>query len=330
MDNKTNHYKVSVIIPFYNAHDYIARCVKNLLEQSMDGIEYIFINDGSSDNSIEILNLVLSHYPQRSSQVVLFDNEQNKGVVYCREIGIKRAQGEYIGFCDADDWPSVDLYKKLYRVAKERSADMVWCDFYRAYGNDSKYVCQKVDENPIEYIKAFLCNKVMGVLWNKLFRREILQNDKVKTPPYGMMEDVCLLVQCLLLSKTIAYLPETLYYYYDNPNSLTNIGNRDKIERQQKQIGIKQKFIYDCLDKYGLQSQLKKEIGCNKYFRKMWTLPLVNTWKGCDEWMRIWPEINVSLFFNPYIPIHQKIVSILIIFKLYPLVRKINSKSTCS
>jgi hypothetical protein len=173
------------------------------------------------------------------------------------------------------------------------------------------------------YIRAFLCNRVMGVVWNKLFKSEIIRDERVKTPPYGMMGDVALILQSLLISKNIAYLRKPLYYYCENPNSVTSLGDKHKILRQANQIEKKQQFYFQCFSENGLTKKLSKEIECHKYFLKMWLLPIISNNDDCKKWMQVYPEMNYSLFFNPYISWHQKIISALIELRLYPLIKKL-------
>ena len=105
--------KISVIVPIYNVSAYIERCARSLWEQTLDDIEYIFINDCTPDNSMEILEKVLKDYPQRKSQTRIFKMPTNSRQAAVRRHGIKLAAGEYIIHCDADDWVDTNLYEKM-------------------------------------------------------------------------------------------------------------------------------------------------------------------------------------------------------------------------
>ena len=107
--------KVSVIIPVYNVEKYIEKCARSLFEQTLDDIEYIFIDDCSPDNSMLVLSKVLKSYPKREAQVRIIRNPENKGVAYSRTIGMKAATGEYMIHCDPDDWVDKELYQNMYK-----------------------------------------------------------------------------------------------------------------------------------------------------------------------------------------------------------------------
>ena len=109
--------KVSVIVPIYGVEAYIERCAVSLFEQTLDDIEYIFVNDCTPDESMKILSHVLSRYPHRTDQVVIINQPKNMGAAKAREVGIKAAKGEYIIHCDSDDWVDKDMYFLMYQEA---------------------------------------------------------------------------------------------------------------------------------------------------------------------------------------------------------------------
>ena len=123
-----NSPKVSVIIPVYGVEKYIERCARSLFEQTLEDIEYIFVDDCTPDNSISILRKVLSEYPNREKQVKILHHDKNKGLAKARQTGLKIASGEYIAHCDSDDWVDKDLYKVLYNQAVNLKSDMIAFD----------------------------------------------------------------------------------------------------------------------------------------------------------------------------------------------------------
>ena len=99
--------KVSVIIPVYGVEKYIEKCARSLFEQTLDDIEYLFVDDCTPDKSVDILKHILEEYPHRKSQVVIHRMEQNSGQAVVREWGVKNAKGDFIIHCDSDDWVDV-------------------------------------------------------------------------------------------------------------------------------------------------------------------------------------------------------------------------------
>lgn len=121
--------KVSVIIPVYGVEKYIERCVRSLFEQTLDDIEYLFIDDCTPDRSIDILKQVLEEFPHRKCQVVIHRMKQNSGQAKVREWGMRNATGEYVIHCDSDDWVETDMYRLMYDEAKRIDADIVMCGY---------------------------------------------------------------------------------------------------------------------------------------------------------------------------------------------------------
>ncbi len=104
--------KVSVIIPVYGVEKYIERCARSLFEQTLDDIEYLFIDDCTPDKSIEMLKQVLEDYPHRKPQVVIHRMEQNSGQAAVRKWGMQNAIGDYVIHCDSDDWVELTMYEE--------------------------------------------------------------------------------------------------------------------------------------------------------------------------------------------------------------------------
>lgn len=106
--------KVSVIIPVYGVEKYIERCARSLFEQTLEDMEFIFVDDSTRDNSIDILLEVINEYPQRKNQIKILTHEVNKGLPAARQTGIKAAKGDYIAHCDSDDWVTPNAYQEMY------------------------------------------------------------------------------------------------------------------------------------------------------------------------------------------------------------------------
>ena len=130
-------YKLSVIIPIYNTAPFIERCVESLMLQTINQIEYIFINDASTDNSLFVLQNILNKYPNRHSKII--NLEHNSGISNARSIGLENYTGEYITHCDSDDWIEPEMYKTLCQLATKNDADIVTCNFTHEYKSYSKY-----------------------------------------------------------------------------------------------------------------------------------------------------------------------------------------------
>lgn len=122
---------VSIIVPIYNGELYIKKCIESLLEQTLQNIEIILIDDGSTDNSKEIIDSY-SKLDKRIKSIF----QKNSGPSTARNIGIKNATGEYITFVDADDWVNKETYSELYDRASENNVDVAFCALYYEYPDD--------------------------------------------------------------------------------------------------------------------------------------------------------------------------------------------------
>ena len=125
--------KISIIVPVYNVEEYIGTCLKSLVEQTLEDIEIICINDGSTDNSIRIIQ----YFMQNDFRIKLI-NTSNNGQGIARNIGIQNAKGEYIAFVDPDDWVDNDMYLKMYNQAQLLNSDIVICNYIRWFEDSKK------------------------------------------------------------------------------------------------------------------------------------------------------------------------------------------------
>lgn len=160
-------YKVSVIIPVYNVGRYIEKCARSLFEQSLDDIEYIFVDDCSPDNSLSIVKFVSEDYPKRKNNIKYLVHDKNRGLTTTRNTGLAVATGEFIAHCDSDDWVDVAMYEKLYNHAVEENADVCFSNFNFVYGNRSEtYECTSVYVDKISKQKKLLSFRINSKVEN--------------------------------------------------------------------------------------------------------------------------------------------------------------------
>lgn len=235
--------KVSIIIPVYNVEKYIERCVRTLFAQTLDELEYIFVDDCSPDKSIEVMLRVLELYPARKSQVKLIRHESNQGVSQSRQDGVDAATGEYIIHCDPDDWVELDMYEQLYNKAKETNADIVICDFNDIADNKIKIRNQQPEEftniSLLKSISGVSTKEIHGALWNKLIKAQYYKNIVIPKG-FNYCEDVLALFQLLQNDKfNIKYINKSLYNYKtDRAGSLFKIANKEALEMDRQLIEL--------------------------------------------------------------------------------------------
>jgi glycosyltransferase involved in cell wall biosynthesis len=204
---------VSIIVPIYNVEKFIERCARSLFEQSLVSVEYIFVNDCTPDRSMEILQQIIEEYQSKNLLIKVVSHEENKGLPSARNSGLKVATGEYIFHCDSDDWLEPDAMEKLYRAAKHRYADIVWCDWFLSFKKNERRMPQKGAETPIDCMKAMLSGKMKFNVWNKLVRRSLYTDHDIRFPDgYGMGEDMTMM-KLFAFAQKVCYLPLALYHY---------------------------------------------------------------------------------------------------------------------
>lgn len=293
--NITN-VKISVCIPVYGVEKYIERCARSLFEQTMtDGIEFIFVNDCTKDKSIEILEQVLSEYPQRKDQVKIIHHEKNGGLVAARNTGLKHATGDYIIHCDSDDWVDLNMYETMYNKAIETDADMVYCDFYESSENKDCLVTHAGTCNAEKLIKEMFYGITHSALWNKMFKREIALRSDLYCPDHiCMCEDLLRTVQMLLHCCTISYIAKPGYHYRCNYSSISkSIMTADRLKNC---IEIYDYFLAVLPAKFNVEKQL---LLC----RKLTTMMYIPEKMSTREYRKLFNEINYENLqsFYPFI-----------------------------
>lgn len=219
---------VSIVIPFYNSERYFERCVRSLFEQSYKDIEYIFVNDCSTDGSLSILKRLIEEYPQHKSKCQILEHDSWCGSAMARKSGMEVANGDYIIQVDSDDYVTVDYIEKLLSAAEQTGADIVMCN-YSVILPDSNSAHKQIEVCDIE---SLLCRIITGEehngLWNKLIRTSIIKENEIyPIPGVNMFDDKCVVVRAAYFAKSVAYVPDVCYYYNrTNPNSITTLHHK--------------------------------------------------------------------------------------------------------
>ena len=208
--------KVSVIVPVYNVEKYVEKCIKSLVDQTLQEIEIIAVDDGSKDGSKSIVNNYIKKYPDK----IKYLYKENGGLSSARNFGIPYANGEYIAFLDSDDYVEPTMYEEMYKLAKKDNADMVECDFIWEYPNKQKY-----DYGVVYNRKKEAIEKARVVAWNKLIKREIIENEKIEFPFGLRYEDVEFFYKLVPRLNKISFMKKYFIHYVQRENSIANTQN---------------------------------------------------------------------------------------------------------
>ncbi len=214
-----NSIKVSVIVPVYNAQDYLPECLDSILNQSLEEIEIICVDDASSDDS----PVILKEYEKKDCRIHVYLLNENKGGGYARNIGLKLAKGEYLSFLDADDFFEPDLLKHSYERSKKLNADICIYQVKR-YNNKTKQITHDelsfVEKNiPKKDIftaldmKSTIFSTFQTWAWNKLFRRHFIEKENILFQEIPRTNDMFFTNVALLKAKRMTVLKEELVFY---------------------------------------------------------------------------------------------------------------------
>lgn len=261
--------KVSILVPVYGVEKFIERCAVSLFEQTFEDIEFIFVNDCTPDNSIDILRKTLERYPNRKNQVLIINHDINSGVAVARNTLIDNATGDYILFVDSDDFLELDAVEKLIGKAIVDNSDIVVCDTMIEWGNDLlQRSNQKIGISKVNFVQLLLSTKTMIGLPNKLLKREIFVKNNIRTfKDINFGEDYMIISKFAYYANTISKVDEALYYYSQtNPNSYTtqklSKKNIDSIVFVLNNLTdfFKTKQDYHLYEEVLLQGKLKKKM----------------------------------------------------------------------
>lgn len=217
---------VSIIVPIYNAENYLRRCVDSILNQEYTDFELLLVNDGSTDASGDICE----EYGDQDPRVIVIQKE-NTGVSDSRNRALDRARGKYLQFLDSDDWITPDATRLFVRAAEEYSCDMVISDFYRVVGERLSTKGDIEEEGVLtreEFAAHMMENPAdfyYGVLWNKLYRRDIVEEHNLRMDTdINWCEDFMFNLEYIRYAKVFYALHAPIYYYVKRKGSLASQG----------------------------------------------------------------------------------------------------------
>ena len=211
--------KISVIVPVYNVENYLAKCLDSLVNQTLEQIEIIVVNDGSTDDSDRIIQEYAQEFPDKIKSF----NKENGGLSDARNFGIDRASGDYFGFVDSDDYVTETMFEEMLNLALKHDAEMVICNIQKV--DEHGKVTQKLTQIPnmpekIDLESNFsVFSDLSYFACNKLFKKELFAEQRFKKGVH--FEDIQLIPQLLLECKTLAQTQKFHYQYLERTDSIS-------------------------------------------------------------------------------------------------------------
>lgn len=245
--------KVSVIIPVYNAEKYLEQCISSIANQTMQDIEILVINDGSTNNSLNILDELSQKY---KGKLKIFEKE-NGGAGSARNLGIENATGEFIKFVDADDYLKADILEKMYNIAKEHNVKLVRGNYQTIIGpirTEDKCSWSDVQGSKIIDVrktKDYIVTETPGI-GNKLISRDLIGN--LRFPEKTKWEDLAIIPIIVASSEKLFHIDEPVYNYRVNmnttikdfinkiPSILDIIKCLENVEKQMELRGLSEEY----------------------------------------------------------------------------------------
>lgn len=222
--------KVSVLVPIYGVEKFIERCARSLMEQTYDNIEYVFVDDCSPDNSVQILETVLAQYNRPSVKVL--HNRENMGIAGTRLAALEASTGDYVLYVDSDDYIEKTAVSALVEEVVRTNADIVAMDSYFEWNNSKKVYQGAWDADGVTYSKYLLSGRTLPSLWAHLIRRNLFFDNSIFfVPGQNVGEDYSVLPRLCYYANRISRLESPLYHYMQtNVNSYTKNVSDKKIE----------------------------------------------------------------------------------------------------
>lgn len=246
-----NEIKVSIIVPVYNTEKFLRKCIESIINQTLQDIEIILINDGSTDNSHD----VCLEYAEKYSEKIRYINNKNIGCSATRNLGINLAKGEYITFVDSDDYIEETMYEEMYIKGQRTKSDIVICGINTIFLENKKIWIRRV-KNKKEKYEYLTREQLLNNPVNKIFKTELLRKNKIFFPlDTQFAEDIVFCIKSIIYCDKISAVEKEFYNYiiHEN-NSVHNLETRRGVFKSFKWLFsfliengyLENKKIYNC------------------------------------------------------------------------------------
>lgn len=236
---------ISLVVPVYGVERYIAEFARSVFSQSYQNVQYVFVNDGTKDNSIQVLNDLIDNEFSHLREKILIVDKPNGGLPAARKTGLEHVTGDYVYHVDPDDWLSPGSFESIAAKAQETDADIIFFNYVKEYENRSSVKKERpysIEEKAL-YARNMYNHKAYGTLCNKCVKRSLYKENEIFHPRYSYAEDCFLSVQLVGRARSLAYLDMEIYHYRkNNPHSITHNGRR----KRKEEYALNFLNLYEC------------------------------------------------------------------------------------
>lgn len=274
--------KLSIIVPVFNMvqDGKLDFCMQSLVNQTISDYEIIAVDDKSTDNSLEVLKEWEKKYPQKVKVIASPENRKQGGA---KNLGLKKAAGEWIGFVDSDDWVAADMYEKLLNKAEQTGADIVGCNYSIVYEHTFQQgKCSQ--NNSLEQTgipNVYKHRKMVldpGSMVIKIYHRDIFMENNIWFPEQIFYEDNAISAITMLSAKQFEKVEECLYYYYQHSDSTVHTISEERCRHRMKASLI---YLEEC-KKRGFYDECSEEVEY-KFFELFYKNTLFSYMQACKR-----------------------------------------------
>lgn len=298
---------VSVIIPVYNASATLGSCLDSLSRQTFQHLELLFIDDSSTDGSLDILVAYAEQYSTGDFVVKVLRHERNRGVAAARNTGLEYATGEYVYYVDADDFIEPDTLECLLKEAQEKELDIVGHEWFLTFKSDERYMKQPLFVTPDEALRQMMCGVMRWNLWLFLVRRSLYVENNIRfIEGMNMGEDMMVMMKLFVCAKRVASINRAFYHYgQSNSGSLTKTYSAEHIRQVTNNVQEAEQFI-SASSYAGLLSEFIPFLKLNI------KLPLLITddESRYRQWTEWFPEANGYVMKNKRLPLRTRLLQL--------------------
>lgn len=320
---------ISIIIPVYNVEKYIFECLDSLKNQTYKDLQVIVVDDGSTDNSLNIVNKFADSFKE-----FLVLRQANKGVSEARNLAFSYVKGEYVLYVDSDDFLDYTMIEKMYSTAKKNDSDICICGYHLYYKENDKrnnIGVYDLNENEIytnePIIDLMMKHKLQGQLWNKMFKTNLLRKINFKFEPGRYIQDIFPVFKAICNSKIISYVNKPLYYYRQIESSTVHKKNL----KLANDYYFAMSSILNYIKKENIRVKKDSLLTFKSIALCIFCLHLMNagSYKNYSSIKKSeYKDLTIS--FNQYavlnsLPLKTKIKLLLIQINVYPLIKKVSA-----
>lgn len=292
--------KVTIAIPVYNGAKHLDRLCKSLFQQTFSDIEFLFVDDCSTDNSISIIKQQLDLYPDRFPNTRIITHDHNQGLAANKTECFLQATGDYLLVIDDDDDLELNTIEILYNKAIDDDADIVVSDFFWHTNGKIRRI-NFLPENAPDTSNA-IRNSILDrtcswpTIWCKLFRRSLFTSNPVVWPTDSLGEDVLISATSAYFAHSISYVRIPLYHYYLHHDSFSNNPSESYCISRFNSYAANLRIMEEFYSRQGISITHQNGLQVTKIHLKNKVLPLVGKRKYRKLWLSSYPEINKAMW----------------------------------